>query len=131
MSDNIFAVLVQMTDVLPPSTHTPTRPNRGKTSWPPCTFRPIRHSDLPLLGFVRHQLSATCRREETPAPKQKIASTRTTQPDVNILPLHFHTACCIIPLTESWMKSFKVSAQSHSRAVPVPTPRSPAALQPE
>ena len=62
---------------------------------------PIKHGDLPLLGFVRHQLPTMCWREETPAPEQKIYSSITIHPDMNILPLHFRTARCIISLTEN------------------------------
>lgn len=97
------------------NTHTDTQ---TQSSQPPCTLRPIKHSDLPPLGFVRHQLPTTCRREETPAPEQKIYSSITIHPDMNILPLHFHTACRIIALTESGciirgssMRSSEVSAQ--------------------
>lgn len=91
-----------------------------------------------LPGVVRHQFPAMCCREETPAPEQKIYSSITIRPDTNILPLHFHTARRIIPLTEnkcvirgssSW--SFKVSAHFYSRVVSAPTPRSPAALAPK
>lgn len=112
--------------------------NKGKSSQPPCTLCPIKHSDLPPLGFVRHQLPTTCQREETPAPEQKIYSSITIHPDMNILPLHFHTACRIIALTESGcmirgssMWSSQVSAQFYSRVVSVLIPRSPAALRPK
>lgn len=84
------------------STHEHTDWHTGKkSSWPPCTLHPIKHSDLPPLGFVRHHLPTMCRREETPVPQQKIYSSITIHPDMNILPLHFHTACCVIPFTEN------------------------------
>lgn len=110
----------------------------GSSSAALCSLRPIKHSDRPPLGFVRHRFPATCRRKETPAPGQKIYSSITIHPDVNILPLHFHTAGLVIALTESGciisgssMRSFKVSAQFYSRVVSVLTPRSPAALRPK
>lgn len=104
---------------------------------PQYTLRPIKHGDQPPPVVVRHQLPAMCCREETPAPEQKIYSSITIRPDMNILPLHFHTARRIIPLTENkciirgsstW--SFKVSAHFYGRVVSAPTPRSPAALAP-
>lgn len=113
----------------------PASSNKGERSRPQYTLRPIKHGDLPPPGFVRHQLPTMCWREETPAPEQKIYSSITIHPDMNILPLHFHTARRIIPLTENKciirggsMWSFKVSAQFYSGVVSVPTPRSPAAL---
>lgn len=103
--------------------------------WPPYTLRLIKCSDLPVPGFVRHQLPTMCWREETPAPEQKIYSSITIHPDVNILPLLLHGASCIIPLTEnkciirgSSTCSFKVSAHFYNLLVCAPTPPSPTAL---
>ena len=69
-------------------------------------------------------------------PEQKIYSSITIHPDMNILPLHLHTARRITPLTENkciirgssaW--SFKVFCSVFTgRVVSAPTPRSPAAL---
>lgn len=112
---------VHITDILSPPhthcahihTHTPASSNKRKCSWPQCTLRPIKHSDLPPLGFVRHQLPTMCSREETPAPEQKIYSSITIRPDTNILPLHFHTAAASFPSQRT-----SVSSEEARRGAP-------------